>query len=54
LPAAGDFSAMTAAVSLMEQSESLSERLVAASNEISAARLLRIQTKLANAAASAF
>jgi hypothetical protein len=55
--AAGDFSAMTTAASLMEQAESLSTRLADASDEISAAqsaRLLRIQTKLANAAASAF
>lgn len=52
---AGDFSAMTTAASLMEQAETLSGRLTAASGEISAAqsaRLLRIQTKLANAAAS--
>jgi hypothetical protein len=53
---AGDFSAMTTAATLLEQAESLSGRIAAASNEISAAqsaRLLRIQTKLANAAASA-
>jgi hypothetical protein len=51
----GDFTAMTTALSLMEQAESLSERLTEASAEISAAqsaRLLRIQTKLAGAAAS--
>jgi hypothetical protein len=53
--AAGDFSAMTTAMSLMEQANSLSEKLTSASTEISAAqsvRLLRIQTKLTEAASS--
>jgi hypothetical protein len=55
--AAGDVSAMTNAMSLMEQAESLTERPGNASAELSAAqaaRLLQIQTKLTNAAASLF
>jgi uncharacterized protein YkwD len=54
---AGDLSAMSTAQSLLGQAESLSERLTEASGEISTAqsvRLLNIQTKLANAAASLF
>jgi hypothetical protein len=55
--AAGDISAMTNAMSLMEQAESLSGRLANASADLSAvqaARLLQIQTKLTNAATSLF
>jgi hypothetical protein len=51
----GDISALTASVSLLEDAESLSERIMEASSDLSAAqsaRLLRIQTKLTDAASS--
>ena len=52
---AGDMSAMTQAMKVLEQATALSERMDKASGDLTAAqskKLLQIQKKLANAAAS--